>query len=297
MKLIRLCTLLLFLRACYQTELDLPFGLNKEQVDTLFNNFLWSLAQNDSSRTIITQSNSLPFGLTIDIVGKVYASFMQSLIMTSEGSAPQLQGIQFRFNKPIVNRVVNQVVTVPMNQKVDNSINQLLNMLTPNQKQSNNQFLNRLVVSQPTEFFFPSFANIPAQNISQQTDYSGMASNIFQLLNDFRVQNGLKPLKWSDPTSKRALTHSQYMAQQGKISHDNFEKRADGCSYANENVAFYGGYSVDDAQGAQMFMNLWINSPGHNKNMKAVEPSMTGIAVYKDVEKNRYFSCMINMAP
>ena len=130
---------------------------------------------------------------------------------------------------------------------------------------------------------------------SPQANFPNMAKAIFTLLNQYRAQNKLSQLTWSDDAAARALTQSQYMVAKGVLSHDNFSVRAKGFSYANENVAYFQVSSITDSDGASKFMEMWKNSAGHDANMKATQPTMCGVAVYKDVTSNKYYATMLNV--
>ena len=103
---------------------------------------------------------------------------------------------------------------------------------------------------------------------------------IFSLVNEARVGNGLSPLVRVDTLDALALEHSQDMAKTGILSHDGFETRADtierslGSSYVGENVAM--GY-----ESANAFVNGWLASPGHKANIMNPSYCRTGIGYYE----------------
>ena len=119
-----------------------------------------------------------------------------------------------------------------------------------------------------------------------------MSFAIFKRLNEYRVENDLSILQWSDKVYDIATEHNDYMKVQGEISHDLFKERFEGFRFANENVAFYGGYDVNTEEGADLFMVMWKNSPEHDVNMKANEPTHGAVSVLFDVNRQRYYSCM-----
>lgn len=130
------------------------------------------------------------------------------------------------------------------------------------------------------------------------TSMSAMAKLISDKLNQHRLKETalrLKALTWSDAVATKAFKHSTYMALKGAISHDNFTERANGYMGANENVAYFSGSIVSDEVGAEKFITMWKNSPGHNTNMLAGNVDTTGVAVYLDAAKKAYYATMLNV--
>ena len=90
---------------------------------------------------------------------------------------------------------------------------------------------------------------------------------ILALINQYRVDKGLSSLDQMDVIKAQAYTHTDYMIEQAKPSHDNFFKRSkylkehSGAKRVSENVAY--GFSS-----AQSVVNAWVNSEEHKKNME-----------------------------
>ena len=53
-------------------------------------------------------------------------------------------------------------------------------------------------------------------NVSSQ---SQLELSVFEKINDYRVENGLKELKWDDDTYKSTRIHTVYMINEGELSH------------------------------------------------------------------------------
>ena len=87
---------------------------------------------------------------------------------------------------------------------------------------------------------------------------------IMEIINDYRVDNGLNPLNSLGQAKAEAFSHTEYMIESNGISHDNFFVRkanlenAVGAVRVGENVAY--GYRY-----AQSVVNAWLNSPGHRQ--------------------------------
>lgn len=90
---------------------------------------------------------------------------------------------------------------------------------------------------------------------------------IMELINAYRIENGLNALSNHDLVKSQAFSHSDYMAEEDNMSHANFYNRKSflvnnaGASVVTENVAY--GFTS-----AQSVVNAWINSEGHRLNME-----------------------------
>lgn len=112
----------------------------------------------------------------------------------------------------------------------------------------------------------------------------------FQMLNQKRMENGLKPLMWSDDLERVARIHSQNMADFKFFDHRGLDgkmvsDRADCLGVGNwrsigENIAFNRGYKdpIDKA------VELWLDSPSHRHNLmdENWKESAVGVAVAPD---------------
>ena len=87
-------------------------------------------------------------------------------------------------------------------------------------------------------------------------------------------------LSWNQELHDIAMTHCVNMAEgRCPVGHDGFSERHKAVKFYvrsfSENVA----YNYGTADPVWAAVNGWINSPGHRKNMLAVN-SICGIAVY-----------------
>ncbi len=79
--------------------------------------------------------------------------------------------------------------------------------------------------------------------------------------------------------------HSEYMAQRGTISHDNFPRNV--CLRSNasaENVAYASG---DESRALQTVHRSLMNSPGHYKNLMNPNYNTVGLGFF--YYKNRLY--------
>jgi len=112
----------------------------------------------------------------------------------------------------------------------------------------------------------------------------------FEVLNQKRAENGLKPLVWSNELAAVARVHSHNMADLKFFSHRGLDNkmvsdRADDIGLKKwraigENIAFSRGY--DDP--VEMAVELWLDSPSHRQNLMNSDwrESAVGVAVAAD---------------
>ncbi|WP_369049199.1 CAP domain-containing protein [Tenacibaculum sp. UWU-22] len=90
---------------------------------------------------------------------------------------------------------------------------------------------------------------------------------VLHLINDYRVEKGLSPLKQLSLIKTQTYEHTLYMIHQNSISHDDFYKRSE---YLRKNTpAICVGENV--ARGfstAKSVVRAWINSESHRKNIE-----------------------------
>jgi uncharacterized protein YkwD len=113
-----------------------------------------------------------------------------------------------------------------------------------------------------------------------------ITEQILDLANEHRISIGKEKLIRSIDADQVADIHTNYMIEQGLISHDNFYKRMEelkdlvNAKAVGENVAF--GYASGES-----VMEGWLNSPGHKANIEG-DFTHVGISAIKD-ENGRYY--------
>lgn len=112
---------------------------------------------------------------------------------------------------------------------------------------------------------------------------------VVELINDYRISKGLSALNILNEASREAVTHNQYMVEQGEASHDYFFKRLENlkkevnAKSVSENVGY--GYSS-----AQYIVNAWLKSDGHRNNIENPKFTDLGISTIKDETGRNYFT-------
>ena len=116
-----------------------------------------------------------------------------------------------------------------------------------------------------------------------------LENNVLNVVNEYRVSKDLSQLKTFEIVSVEADSHTNYMIENGKISHDNFDKRQEylvenaGAKKVGENVAF--GYdSAEDVLAA------WLNNPSHKALIENPHYTHFGVSVDTGKTGKNYFT-------
>ncbi len=131
--------------------------------------------------------------------------------------------------------------------------------------------------------------NTATQNASEIIDieYAQLDYEIAELINAHRISIGLQALNILNHASAEAISHNQYMVNQGVLSHDHFNERSQNlkevvhAKQVSENVGY--GYSS-----AQSLVNAWLNSEGHRQAIENPIYTDFGISSKKDAIGSDY---------
>ncbi len=115
-----------------------------------------------------------------------------------------------------------------------------------------------------------------------------LEAEVLDLVNAYRVENGLQELQFSTVAYLQAAEHNDYMVLQGKLSHDHFSKRASTIS-ANTNAEYVGENVAMRYTTAQEALQGWIESASHLKTMTDTF-THTGVSVKKGPEGVLYYT-------
>lgn len=126
-------------------------------------------------------------------------------------------------------------------------------------------------------------------NIVEKTTYSSIELEILDLVNEHRQSIGLNTLKPLDIVSNVAEGHTNYMIENGQISHDNFPTRSEKlmktakAKAVGENVA----YGYGSASGV---LDGWLNSKGHREVIESSKYTHFGISTECNMQGRNYFT-------
>lgn len=122
------------------------------------------------------------------------------------------------------------------------------------------------------------------------TDIKSLQNDILKLVNQHRAKLGLNALQMNDAANAEATIHSSDMAK-GKASfgHDGFDTRM---KHLNQKLGMLRATGENVAYGkidATEVMDMWLNSPGHKKNIEGNFSEM-GIGIAKSKSGYLYFT-------
>lgn len=124
--------------------------------------------------------------------------------------------------------------------------------------------------------------------------------------NTFRAQHGLPALRPQADLSRAALAFAQYMARTDRYGHaadgQQPDERVLAAGYAHcmvaENIAWQyrsNGFSAEALTGS--FVDGWINSPLHRRNLLATEAMDIGVAVARSESSARWYAVQLLARP
>jgi uncharacterized YkwD family protein/spore coat assembly protein SafA len=127
-------------------------------------------------------------------------------------------------------------------------------------------------------------------NIPLMSDVKAIENRVFQLVNQQRVQNGLRPLTYNWQLARVARYKSADMMNKHYFSHTSptygspfnmMENFGLHFSAAGENIAM-GQRTPEEV------MNAWMNSPGHRANILSNNFTQIGVGFAKDSAGRTY---------
>lgn len=119
-----------------------------------------------------------------------------------------------------------------------------------------------------------------------------LAERLFVHLNEYRQSHGLSPVRWNEQLEQSALYHGHRMIQLGEFEHtlsdgveltQRFQRVGYDFSSGAENLYMIHNPKYLIHQYAEAMHVGWVNSPGHEKNLR-FDGSEVGIGVVTDGE-------------
>lgn len=132
-----------------------------------------------------------------------------------------------------------------------------------------------------------------AKGPSKKGEMDNLGKEMLKYTNEFRAQQNLPPLKWSQPLAEIGKKHSKNMGDgKAPFSHDGFNARVRAYPLpsraAAENLAMSGGLQ----NVARVAVDGWIDSPGHRRNLLHPSCNYCGIGVYRN-SSGQYYSTQL----
>jgi len=167
-------------------------------------------------------------------------------------------------------------------------------------------------------YFLPYFLTVLAIALNctfgysqlSSSDYAQLKKELYNQVNDYRIQNGLTALETDPILEKAALSQSEYMVKYDTLTHAQKKGRL---KTAGKRVQYYKGkefesvgenvlhrrvesFKMNKKEIAQLAKDLflqWKNSPPHNANMLGTEYTFTGLSFKEDLKKSRIFATQV----
>lgn len=186
-------------------------------------------------------------------------------------------------------------------EKAWNRLEEIINGTVPSDVQTTERSpdQNSYLVQYKSRAFEDAFRKIPK---NYEFTFDGDAeAYILKRLNDYREENGLKPLELREDLTESAKYKSLAMLQYDYFSHDNLNLGGKSFDYLmwnvlklsytsiGENLAFFGNSSqFTQIEAEELFMG-WKNSPAHNEQMLNPYHQYVGIGIVRADHSGPYF--------
>lgn len=137
--------------------------------------------------------------------------------------------------------------------------------------------------------------SVPADSAGTAIPLRSTAAGILAATNEYRATQNLGPLRAQPALTAAAQKFAEFMARTGEFDHraggttPMQRAKAEGyqAMYLAENIA-WNSYPPDTPSLAQDFVTGWINSPGHQANMRSETASEIGIGVARGPDGRNY---------
>jgi uncharacterized protein YkwD len=107
------------------------------------------------------------------------------------------------------------------------------------------------------------------------TEPAAIERGIHEGVNDARANASVGALSRSTALDQFAAEYAAQLADRGSLTHSDFAETAS-CRLAAENLALRSGTALDPGSG---FVEQWLNSPGHRRNLMDRRFAETGVGV------------------
>jgi hypothetical protein len=176
----------------------------------------------------------------------------------------------------------------------------------PTLEKTTSKYTNKILKSTDLQQVYKDIPNDKLLQLERLTSYL-----FLKLLNQYRAENGLSQLKWDENLWLAARNHNIYMAYVEYSHYQEYKKsvyytglnsynRSDfvygkTCTYAtSENIQYFQMYLRFYAVSiAQESLEIWKNSPPHNKNMLNSDHYSTGVSLYLDIPNKMIYGTNI----
>lgn len=113
-------------------------------------------------------------------------------------------------------------------------------------------------------------------------------TELYDTVNDYRIENGLNALSYSKEAYKYAKQHTQFMIVEDKISHDNFSDRASNIA-KDTNATHIAENVAKNYPEVAMALQGWLESDSH-KNTIEGDFTHTAISIKENSEGKLFYT-------
>ena len=112
-----------------------------------------------------------------------------------------------------------------------------------------------------------SSQNVEDSKVVTSYNYTADETKLAEIINEYRVSQGLNALQVVNHISFKSEEHNEYMISKNVVNHDYFEARSNniiqvlGAVKVGENIAY--NFSTPNSA-----LHAWLNSPGHKANLE-----------------------------
>jgi len=150
------------------------------------------------------------------------------------------------------------------------------------------------------EEYRQSVQNTPARDystlVARSYDPELIAREALDLTNRYRASKGLAPCRWHEGIARIAAGHAGQMATGTMpFSHDGFNERVRAFPVAHRSAAENLAYNQGMANVAEVAVDGWIKSPGHEKNLRG-DFNLCGIGVARSSNGSFYLTQLFAQA-
>jgi len=133
----------------------------------------------------------------------------------------------------------------------------------------------------------PTYSGCGAENVRPvSAEYE---QQVVALVNDARADQGLPPLKRSEPLELAARYHATDLGQDDYFSHDTYDRAGSDLNFVCDTwqriAAYTSGANAENIAAGyttpQAVMQAWLSSPGHKENILTTISRELGIGYYK----------------
>tara|TARA_R110002126_G_scaffold75256_3_gene187633 strand:+ start:5628 stop:6197 length:570 start_codon:yes stop_codon:yes gene_type:complete len=124
--------------------------------------------------------------------------------------------------------------------------------------------------------------------LASSESHSTLEDELFEMINDHRVNLGLNALVFESTTYYYANLHTAYMISKGNTSHDNFTKRSENIAKRTDAI-FIAENVARNYDTIEEVFDAWKKSSGHRENIEG-DYDYSAISIIQNSHGDFYFT-------